>query len=327
MEGERVVKETMKAFALASFEEPAGVHEVPVPAVGPGDVRVRIRAASINGFDVFVASGMAKDMMEHRFPVVVGKDFAGVVDAVGEGAARFAVGDEVVGITPYEDVLWRGTFGEYVVVPAEGFIEPKPANVDFESGAALGLAGLAALVSVDAIDPGEGEVVLVVGATGGVGAYALQLAARRGAKVIATGLPADEPWLRELGASEVLDYTGDLVSAVRERHPEGVDGLVDLVNRDGEALAKTAEVVKAGGRVATTMGYADDEGLGGRGVAATNVFAQDDPASFSRLLEVAGAGDLTVPVTRTFSLVDLHEGLELFGTGQARGKYVVTLKG
>jgi len=167
------MKQTMKAFALRSFEEPAGMHEVPVPDVGPGDVRVRVRAASINGFDVFVASGMAKDMMEHRFPVVVGKDFAGVVDGVGEGVTRFARGDEVVGIVPTEQFLWRGSFGEFVVVPADGFVEAKPANVDFASAAALGLAGLAALVTVDAIEPSEDDVVLVVGA------YAVQLAAPR----------------------------------------------------------------------------------------------------------------------------------------------------
>jgi NADPH:quinone reductase len=215
------VEKTMQAFALTSFDEPAGVSEVPVPQPGPGDVRVRVRAASINGFDVFVASGMAKDMMEHRLPVVIGKDFAGVVDAVGDGVTRFSPGDEVAGITPFDDVLHRGTFGDYVVVPADGFIGPKPADVDFERAAALGLAGLAALVSVDAIDPSDGDVVLVVGATGGVGAYTVQLAAARGATVIATGLPEDEAWLRELGADEVVDYTGDVVSAVRAGHPEG----------------------------------------------------------------------------------------------------------
>src|SRR6266508_4822326 len=143
-----VVGETMRAFALRSFDEPAGVLDLPVPVPGPGEVRVRVRAASVNGFDVFVASGQAKEMMEHRFPVVVGKDFAGVVDAVGEGVTRFAPGDEVVGIVPTEQFLSGGSFGEYVVVPADGFVGTKPANIDFASAAALGLAGLAALVSV-----------------------------------------------------------------------------------------------------------------------------------------------------------------------------------
>jgi NADPH:quinone reductase-like Zn-dependent oxidoreductase len=322
-----MTEQTMKAFALKSFEEPAAVHDVPVPDVGPGDLRVRVRAASINGFDVAVASGMAKGMMEHRFPVVVGKDFAGVVDAVGEGVTRFGPGDEVVGIVPTEQFLWRGSFGEYVVVPADGFVGAKPANVDFASAAGLGLAGLAALVSVDAIDPSKGDVVLVVGATGGVGAYAVQLASGRGATVIATGLPQDEAWLRELGASEVVDYTGDVAAWVGEHHPDGIDALIDFVNRDAGALTNLAEVVKDGGRLATTMGTADVEGLGARNVTATNVVAQSDPAQFVRLLQIAGEGALTVPVTRTFSLHDLHEGLELLGAGQARGKYVVTLGG
>ena len=317
----------MKAFALAGFDSAAEVRNVPVPEVGPGEVRVRVRAASINGFDAFVASGMAKGMMEHRFPVIVGKDFAGVVDAVGSGVTRFAPGDEVVGITPSEEVLGRGTFAEYVVVPAEGDLQRKPASLDFERGAALGLAALAALVSVDVTEPSEGDVVLVVGATGGVGSYAVQLASRRGATVIATGLPEDEASLRALGASETVDFTKDVVAAVRERYPDGVDALMDLVNRDGESLAAIAELVKEGGRIATTMGAADVDAFGSRGVTATNVYAQADPEGFGRIVQSAERGDLTVPVSQTFPLDEAGRGLELFQTGHTRGKYVVRPQG
>src|SRR3990172_6698168 len=121
----RQKEDGMKAFGLADEGSSAGVIDVPTPEPGPGEVRVRVHASSVNGFDVFVASGFARTMMEHRYPVVGGKDFAGVIDAVGEGVTRFAVGDMVAGITPAEPFLSsRGAYAEQVVVPAEGFLEP-----------------------------------------------------------------------------------------------------------------------------------------------------------------------------------------------------------
>src|SRR4029453_11562707 len=98
----------MKAFGLADEGAPAAVIEVPTPEPGPGEVRVKVRASSVNGFDVFVAKGMARGMMEHRYPVVIGKDIAGEIDALGEGASGFALGDEVAGIVPTEPHLWLG---------------------------------------------------------------------------------------------------------------------------------------------------------------------------------------------------------------------------
>lgn len=164
----------MKAFGLADENASAAVVEVPSPDAGPGEVRIRVRASSVNGFDTFVASGMARTMMEHRYPVVAGKDFAGVVESVGEGVTTFAVGDEVAGIAPPEPGLSsRGAYAEYLVVPAEGFIQRKPADLDFEQAASVGLAALTALVSLDAVEASEGDVVLIVGATGGVGSYAV----------------------------------------------------------------------------------------------------------------------------------------------------------
>jgi NADPH2:quinone reductase len=147
-----------------------------------------VKASSVNGFDVYVASGMAKGMMEHRYPVVMGKDYAGVLDAVGEGVVRFAVGEEVAGIASPEQHLGRGACAEFIVVPAEGYIEPKPSTLSFEQAASVGLAALTAHVAVEAVDASAGRVVLVTGVTGGVGSYAVEIAAPRGATVIATSL-------------------------------------------------------------------------------------------------------------------------------------------
>lgn len=175
----------MKVVALPKFGSQPEVLEVEVPQPGPGEVRVRVHAASVNGFDLSVAKGMLEGAMEHRFPVVLGKDFAGVVDTVGEGVSDYAAGDRVFGVVTKE-YLGDGSFGEYVTVPTAVGLGKLPEQVDFPEAAALGLAGTAASDAIDAADIREGATVLVVGATGGVGQQALQLAVRAGATVIAT---------------------------------------------------------------------------------------------------------------------------------------------
>jgi NADPH:quinone reductase-like Zn-dependent oxidoreductase len=314
----------MKAFGLVDENASAAVIEVPTPEPGPGEVRVRVRASSVNGYDVFVASGMARGMMEHRYPVVVGKDFAGVIDAVGDGVTRFAVGDEVAGITPSEPHVSTGSFGEYMVVPAVGFIEPKPENLTFEQAASVGLAALTALVAVDAVESSKGDLVLIAGATGGVGSYAVQIAARRGSTVIATGLPEDEEWIRGLGASEVVDYSGDVAAAVREKHPEGVDALIVVVQL-GEQFGPTAELVKDGGKIASAVGGADAEAFVSRKIDAANILGQADAGPYAEVLRMAGDGSLTVPITRTYTFDELPEALGLVGKRRSRGKVAVTI--
>jgi NADPH:quinone reductase-like Zn-dependent oxidoreductase len=314
----------MRAFVLEDFDSVPRVSDLPTPVLKPRDVLVRVHAASINGFDAAVASGSLKEMMTYEFPVTIGTDFAGVVEAVGEQVTRFSVGDEVLGAIAMGSEVHAGSFAEYVVVPEDGFIAAKPARLGFREAAALPLAGLAAHVAVDAIDPSEGDPVLVVGATGGVGGYAVQLAARRGAKVIATALPEDETYVSELGAAETVDYRGDVTAAVRERYPDGIKGLIDLVNF-GEGFAALSELAGPGGRAASSVGAADVEGLAERGVAATNVFAQADPAPLEELAKLAEAGELRIPVQRTYSLDEAGQALDDFANGHVRGKLVVTL--
>jgi NADPH:quinone reductase-like Zn-dependent oxidoreductase len=316
----------MKAFVLPDETSSATFQELEVPEPGPGEIRVAVKASSVNGFDVFVASGMARAMMEHRYPVVIGKDFAGIVDALGEGVDRFAVGDDVMGITPPEMHVGRGAYAEYVAVPAQGFIERKPASLSFEQAASVGLAALTAEVALGAATVSEGDVVLITGATGGVGSYAVQVAAIRGARVIATGRPEDEEWVRSLGASEVIDYTGDVSAAVHASQPEGVDALIDAVNR-GDEHGAVAALVKEGGYVVSTTGSADVDGLRARQVGGSNVMAQSDPAAFSRVAQMAGDGALQVPIKQTFAFDELPRALGLVGTRSSRGKFAVRITG
>ena len=240
----------------------------------PNEVLVRVHASSINGFDVALVTGMLKGMLEYQFLVTIGHDLAGVVEQVGSEVSRYQVGDEVFGFH-FTPVLHDGTWADYVASPEDTFVGPKSTSLDFLEAGALPLVGVAALMSVDALDPSEGERVLVVGATGGVGSYAVQLAARRGAKVIATARPEEEDYVRSLGAAETIDYTRkDVVSAIRERRPDGIEGLVDLVNY-ADGFAALAEVVAPGGRAASTLGAADAERL----LAARDVRATKAPRS------------------------------------------------
>ena len=316
----------MRAFGLADEGASAELIEVPTPEPGPGEVRVRVRASSVNGFDVFVAKGIARGMMEHRYPVVVGKDYAGDIDAVGDGVTGFAIGDEVIGIVPTEPHVSRGAFAEFVVAPLDGFIVHKPGSLDFERAACIGLAALTAYRCVEAIEASEGDVVLVVGATGGVGAYSVQLAAARGATVLASALPRDDGWIRGLGASEIVDYSGDVVAPIRERHPGGVDALV-VAAHVGDGFGALADLVKDGGRVASTVGGADVEGLAQRGVTATNVIGHADPEAFAGVIGMAADGTLSVPITRTFAFDELPQALRLVGAESSRGKFAVVVSG
>src|SRR6266545_1544519 len=163
----------MRAVVTESYGAEPTMADVPGP--GPGEVRVKVSSSSLNGFDFALARGYLKDLMEHRFPVVLGRDFAGTVDRVGEGVNELAPGAEVFGVVLTQP-LNAGAFGEYLVVPEGHNIAPIPADVDHATAGALGLAGAAAVGSLDAVSVQHGETVLVSGATGGVGAFVLQLA-------------------------------------------------------------------------------------------------------------------------------------------------------
>jgi NADPH2:quinone reductase len=318
-------KDTMRAIRLGSFDRSPQLQETPSPQIASNEILVRVHASSINAFDVAVATGMLRGMMEYQFPVTIGLDLAGVGEEVGSEVSRYQVGDEVFGFLG-KAVLHEGTWADYVASPEDMFVAPKPTSLDFLEAAALPVAGVAALMSVDALDPSEGDRVLVVGATGGVGSYAVQLAAKRGAKVIATARQEDEDYLGDLGAAETIDYTReDIVSAIRERYPEGIEGLADFANNSPEGFAPLAELCAPGGRAASTLGAADAEQLATRDVRATNIMGTPDPALLSRLAELADSGELRVPVQRVFSLEEATDGLDAFQREHVRGKFAISM--
>jgi len=305
----------MRAVAIEAFGAPVCVLELPTPAPTPAEVLVKVASTSVNGFDLAVAAGMLEGAMEHRFPVVLGKDFAGTVEAVGEGVTRLAAGDPVFGVVmkPY---LGDGSFAEYVTVPEHYGIERLPDSLDLRTAGAVGLVGSAALAAIDAAAVGNGGMVLVSGATGGVGALVVQYSHHAGAIVIATARPGNEAdFVRDLGASHVVDYTGDLTSQVRAVAP---DGLAAVIHLAGDP-AGLADLLTPGGRIASTLGYGPDQNAG-----AVAVMANPDLATLSRLADDVIAGRLRVPIERTYELAEVPAALGDFAAGTL-GKLAVTI--
>jgi NADPH:quinone reductase-like Zn-dependent oxidoreductase len=311
----------MRAIAEKKFGGPIALMELPTPGIGVGEVLIRVRAAGVNPFDWKVADGELKDDLEHRFPLILGFDAAGMVERVGADVTKLAEGDEVYGYL-FKPVIGGGAYAEYVSAPA-AIVAKKPESVRFTDAAALPVPGLTAMDLVDAVDPKEGETVLIVGATGGVGSYALQLATRRGARVIATARKANEAFARELGATDTVDHTRrDLLDAVRMTHPSGIEVIIDVVS-EPDVLGRMAGLVKEGGRLASSVYAADVESLAQRGIKATNIGVQPDARRLEELSRMVDAGELTVGLERTFPLEKAPEALKESRAGHVRGKIVL----
>jgi NADPH:quinone reductase len=314
----------MKAYALTTADKPAAPVELPDPELRSDGALIRVHAASVNGVDVGEAHGFLASMMPHDYPVVIGRDFAGVVEAVGSDATALTVGDEVLGFIPLTPPLHDGTWAELIAVGPDAPLTRKPANISFEIAAAIPLAAVTALDAVHAADIHEGDTVVVIGATGGVGSFAVQLAAHLGATVIGTARAGEEAsHVRAMGASETIDYTtSNVVDALSDRYPDGIDVLIDLVNRDADAFAASAALVRSGGRIATTMGAADVDGLAARGVWAVNIMATPTPEKLAELVQRVDDGSIRVEVQEVFPLENGAAALAAFSAG-AVGKLVV----
>jgi len=309
----------VRALVLPRFESTVELQNIEVPEPQAGEIRVKVSAASVNGFDLAVAAGYLNGMMEHRFPVVIGKDFAGTVDAIGADAEGFSIGDRVFGVVS-KSHLGDGSFGEYVTIPVGMGVAPLPDSISFATAASLGLAGTAAVDALTAASLTADSVVLISGATGGVGVQAVQLAAQAGAHVIATARTAEaQSALTALGASALVDYTGDLAAQIHETHPDGVDVVLHFA---GDASALGA-LVKPGGILVSAIG-ATAESVGNPAIAVTGVMATPTAETLTTLADHEESGRTSVAVQQVYSLDDAAAALSAFGAGKF-GKLVISV--
>ncbi|WP_328922127.1 NADP-dependent oxidoreductase [Streptomyces griseoaurantiacus] len=319
-----------RAVRLRSFGGPEAleVHQVPAPEAGPGQVRVRVTAAGLNPMDwVMTADADTAARFGLTLPVGFGTDYAGVIDQVGEGVTGFAPGDRVFG-----GALSRAV-ADLVVVDARGDtaadeVHHTPEGVDDRTAATLTIAGRTAAAALAVLGSGSGahsnpglglglgpdDTVLIGGAGGGVGVFAVQLARVAGARVIGTGSAASADHLRSLGA-EPVTYGDGLTDRVRALAPEGITAVLDLHGVDTVHAARELGVPDA--RICTIAAQIE-------GVPAANG-ANAAPGALEEIAALIAAGRLRVPVAATFPIDEIRRATELQAARHVRGKVVIDL--
>ncbi|MFG1701774.1 NADP-dependent oxidoreductase [Nonomuraea sp. M3C6] len=314
----------MRAIAISDFGADPELIETPEPEPRPGELLVRLRAAGYNPVDTKIASGAMKDRMSPRFPLIMGQDGAGVVAAVGAEVTGFRPGDEVYGRFA-DPSRGLGSFAEYAVVAQDGPVAFMPKGMLPEQAAAVPTATATARDLVEAARLEEGQTVLIVGATGGVGQSATQLAALRGAHVIATAAPGADEIMRALGAAETVDHTkGGVADQVLAGHPDGIDAVLDLVTPPA-AVDSVAALVRPGGVICSTIHALDPEALAAREIRGVNVVNQVTGPILAELADVIDSGELRVRVESLVPLEHAPTLLREIAARSARGKTVITM--
>ncbi|MEU0470225.1 NADP-dependent oxidoreductase [Amycolatopsis sp. NPDC006131] len=306
---------TSRAVQFESFGGPEAltVREVPVPVAGPGQIRVRVAAAGLNPMDWFMTSDAeTAARFGLSLPCGFGTDYAGVVDQVGDGVREFAVGDRVFGGALSRAVADHVVVDEAGTIAVGGEAHRTPDGVDDRTAATLAIAGRTAAAALAVVGPGPGDTVLVGGAGGGVGVFAVQLARRAGARVIGTGSASSAEALRALGA-EPVTYGDGLVDRVRALAPAGVTAAMDLHGTDTAQAARELGVPDA--RITTIAAQID-------GITPANG-ANAPQGALEEIAGLVAAGRLRVPIAATFPVEQIRAAVELQAGRHVHGKVVI----
>ena len=309
----RVVPVVSRAVVLESFGGPEvlEVREVQEPHADSGRIRVRVAAAGLNPMDwIITANEQIASAFGLSLPVGFGHDYAGVVDEVGDGVIGFAVGDRV-----YGGALGRAVADYVIVDPASDEAHHTPQGVDDMTASTLDVAARTADAALAAIDVAEGDIVLVGGAAGGVGVFAVQLARLAGAKVIGTASQRSFDFLRSLGAEPVV-YGDGLAERVRALVPGGITAATDLF---GTETAYAALELGVPAERVSTIAARDPEltakAVGGRDAA---------PGTLERIAELVAGGRLTVPIEASYPIERIHDAVTFQAARHLNGKVVIT---
>jgi len=314
----------MRAIAVGKLGDAPKLMNVPKPTPGEGEVLVHLGAAGINPIDWKIADGAFGGTMPHVFPLILGVDGAGTVEAVGPGVTRLHVNDGVYGQFLHPPV-GIGTYAEYVVAPETLGISIRPRGMYNEQAAAVPTAGMTALQTIDELALPEGQSLLVLSAAGGVGSFAVQLASKRRITTLAASRGPNRDYLIKLGATRFYDSAAtSFRDDVRRGYPKGVDALLDLSHRGPEFL-QNLSLVRPGGKVASTIGAATEEVLSPLGLIGLNIGLNPKPELLDRLSADFSAGKLRIPLEQKVTMEEVPDALAKGRQGTGRGKTVIKI--
>lgn len=287
--------------------------ELPVPFAGPGTVRVRVQTAGVMPIDAKVRSGSVPYAQSHPYPIIPGNEFAGIIDEVGDGVSEFVRGDEVIGFTMF------GGYAEYVVVSSDQLVR-KPAGMPWETAGGFTGNGQGAHMGLEAIRIQPGDTVLIHGAAGGLGTFAVQLALAWGAgRVIGTASEANHDHLQRLGAIP-LGYGDGLAARVRALAPAGVDAALHAGGGDDLALQASVDLVQDLSRIVAMVPSVRSQTLGIRQLTGTR-----SKERLAELIRIYNEGKVDIHIRKVLPLDQAREAHREIESGHGRGKIVLSV--
>ena len=317
--------EPMKAVSIDGFGAPDRLRicDRPRPKLAPDGVLIRVAAAGVNPVDWKICAGRLEAAFPHVFPLIPGFDAAGHVEAVGAAVTRFVPGDAVFGYLR-KHFIGEGTYAEFVTAP-EDIVEMAPRTIGIMDAAGVPTCALSAYQAISGpLAASAGDVVAIGGAAGGVGGFAVQMAAASGARVIGLASAANHDYVRSLGAADVIDYhDADVAGMLRGAAGDGgVDAALDVIGGDG--LATLMEAVRPSGRIVSFV----DQGVKAKAaehrLTGTYVFGRAVPGHLAHIASEIEAGRLSVR-TEVVPLSDAAEAHRRSASGHAHGKIVLAI--
>src|SRR5205809_3817508 len=312
-------KPTMKAIVVHEYDGPEVLkyEDVPVPTPKEDEMLIRVFAAGVNSFDGVLRSGKYAKIFKMQLPWIPGYDIAGIVEKVGDKVGKFKVGDPVYA---FISIPSGGGYAEYALAK-QSQVALKPATVSFAEAAGVPSVALTAWQAlVDKANLQSGQTVLIHGASGGVGMFAIPIAKIRGAKVFATASTANQDFLKQLGADMAIDYKTQKFEEIAK----DVDVVVDGVG--GETMTRSYPIVKKGGILVSLVERVDQGQLDKYGIRGTSVGVKPNGEQLAQIGKLIDQKKIKVVVSNTFPLADAAKAEAKADTGHARGKIVLKVR-